>query len=139
MADLYLARGWRTVRPRYRVLARCGDDVVGQITGMRLDADTTLTVYGLGDLIVEPAHRGRGLTRPLVGTAAARAFGQGADLVVASVRRLGPALRAVGFRPAAPFELYHEADRACISRPTWMLIARHRLPPGSLRLAEGHF
>ena len=48
-------------------------------------------------------------------------------------------MRAIGFRHVAPFELYHEAGGACVSRPTWMVIARDRMPPEPVRLAEGHF
>jgi predicted N-acetyltransferase YhbS len=87
--------------PSVRVIARHNGVPVAQagVFRLRTPRESHITVLGIGDVAVHPAHRGRGLARATVTRALAIAHGQHPQLIVARSEPLKSLLARHGFRP----------------------------------------
>lgn len=134
----YRGRGWRTLRPSFRVIALAGGELVAQVSAFAVTSRPDVRVYGLGDLAVDPCHRGRGIARRLCVEVADEAGRRGAGVVLAKTRPMRKVLSELGFVAVERFDYYYEHDGACVRHPDWMarVIDRHPVP---VRLSEGDF
>ena len=135
--QLYWQRGWRRLRPAFRVLARQDVAVVGQVSAFLLDTDPPRQAYGVGDLVVSPDRRGRGIARALLERVVeACAQQRGAELILTDTALMASVFSRLGFEPVERFAMYYERGDACRWHRRWL--ARGTI--GSrLRLAEGDF
>lgn len=134
----YREQGWRTLRPCFRVVALDGAGPVAQVSGFEVPARPHVRVYGLGDLAVDPRHRGHGLARRLCGEATVEARRRGAGVLLAKTQPMRTVLHELGFVAVQRFDYYYEHDGACVRHPDWMalVVDRHPVP---VRLSEGDF
>jgi predicted N-acetyltransferase YhbS len=91
-------RAWRTVQAEFHVVARaCDGTIVGQQSVYRLEVSSGRLVYGLGDLVVVPSCRRRGIGRTLIAGAVAEAQGRGADALCTRTGKLAGTFARLGF------------------------------------------
>lgn len=134
----YVRTGWRTLIPFVRAVAVTGDGIpVGHAAGFRVPCRPHAEVRGLGDVAVDPRHRGRGIARRLCAMATAACWDDGAELVVAKTRPLRGVAADLGYRAVNDFALYVEDDVCCWRHPEWMAVRKRELP--RLRLLQGDF
>ena len=135
--ERYWQRGWRRLRPAFRALARQDAAVVGQVSAFVLDTDPPRQAYGLGDLVVSPDRRGRGIARALLERVVEACMQQrGAELILTDTVLMTGVLSRLGFEPVERFAVYYERGDACRWHPRWLA----RGTVGSrLRIAEGDF
>jgi len=134
----YLGTASRTLVPFVRAVALAGDGVpVGHAAGFRVPCRPQAEVRGLGDVAVEPHHRGRSLARRLCAMATAACWDDGADLIVAKTRPLRGVAADLGYAALDDFALYVEDEACCWRDPAWMAASRRDVP--RLRLLEGDF
>jgi predicted N-acetyltransferase YhbS len=136
---LYRTRGWRTIPPTFRGLARSGANVVGQVSVFDIPTHPRRRVFGLGDLAVTPDHRRRGVARSLIEQAVEECWRRSADIILTDTAVLRQPFIELGFASVPRFALYYERDRACRWHPRWLFAARTPIPRPRLRLAEGDF
>jgi GNAT superfamily N-acetyltransferase len=135
----YRTEGWRTLRPFVRALATdIGGVVVGHAAGFRVPSRPRARVRGLGDVVVHPAHRRRGLARRLCELVVEACWRDGGDVVIAKTTPLRGVLADLGFEPVVDFRFFYEVDGACLRHPDWMAAAAAQLPR-PLQLLEGDF
>jgi GNAT superfamily N-acetyltransferase len=134
----YRGAGWRTLRPSFRALALDAGRLVGQVSAFDVATEPDVGLWGLGDLAVQPSHRGRGIARRLCAAAVAEARGRGAGVLLAKTRPMRKVLAELGFAAVADFDYYYEERGACVRHPDWMA-AVLRAHPTPVRLHEGDF
>lgn len=104
-------RTWTKQPPRWRCLARDGDEIIGQqaVVALSVDCDR---VMGLSDLVVAPQYRNLGVARRLIESALSEIWRRGADYVVAATERepVLTVLRDWSFCRAAKGQFYYLED-----------------------------
>ena len=101
----YAERGYRLVRPTFRVLARRRGRVVGHTSAMPLRSEPDLGLVGLGDTVVDPQARQRGVAAAMCDVSFAESRARGARVVLTDTGPLTVWCRNHGFRRPAPGEL----------------------------------
>lgn len=137
--DVYRERGWRRIRPEYRVIAREGGEIAGQMSMFPLQTTPPVRAYGSGDAVVRPKSRGRKVGSALGRASAWEALKRGVDLYVGDSTAFLSTFADYGFRPAKPFELWYERDGACHRHPNWHLFWFSEPPAERIELEEGDF
>ncbi len=137
--DAYRERGWRTMAPAFRTLARSGTEVVGQQSVFEIETDPPRRLFGLGDVAVRADSRRRGIARSLIERAVEECWLRGADTVLTDTSALREPFMALGFRPVPRFAFYYERDGECHWHPQWLAATRASIPRSPLRLEEGDF
>ncbi len=136
----YRARPWRQIRPEFRAIARSGDGApTATVSGFRIGTEPQRVLYGLGDLAVARAERGRGLAKALSMAARAECWRRGAEIVLMDSKVMRPAALQLGYAPVPRFRFYYERDGACHWHSNWAAMIRHPEPRARLRLEEGDF
>jgi peptidoglycan-N-acetylglucosamine deacetylase len=108
-AEDYLDRGWRLIKPTFRMLARVDGRVVGVVSAFELENDRGLKVWGIGDGTIHPDHRGRGLGAKGMGALALEIVSRGPDVVVSDTV-LSRTSDRLGGRKVEPGEIYWYKD-----------------------------
>ena len=137
--DSYRTRGWRTIPPTFRVIARADAQIVGQLSVFDIATDPQRRLFGLGDVAVTPDRRRRGVARSLVEHAVEECWRRGADVVLTDTGVLRQVFIALGFAPIPRFAFYYERDGACRCHALWLAAAKTPVPRPRLRLLEGDF
>jgi predicted N-acetyltransferase YhbS len=137
--ELYRTRGWRTIPPTFRVLARSGADIVGQVSVFDIPTHPPRRLFGLGDLAVRPDRRRRGVARALMEQAVQECWRRSADIILTDTAVLRQPFIELGFAPVPRFALYYERDGACRWHPRWLFAAKTPVSRPRLRLVEGDF
>jgi GNAT superfamily N-acetyltransferase len=138
-AEEYAERGYRRLRPEYRVLVYADSGVVGTCSVFRIDAEPALRVYGIGDLVVSAEARGGGLARRMLRIAFSEAQRREADVVIGDTTAVATTLAGLGFKHVPRFRYFHERDGACSWAPNWWAWEREPIPAPRLLLKEGDF
>lgn len=135
----YRGAGWRTLRPRFRVLAldACGR-LGGQVSAFAVGTQPDVGLFGLGDLAVDPRRRGRGVARELCAAAVDGARRRGAGVLLTKTQPMRKVLVELGFAAVERFDYYYEEAGACVRHPDWMA-AVLRAHPRPIRLDDGDF
>ena len=137
--DAYRERGWRTMAPAFRTLARSGPEVVGQQSVFEIETDPLRRVFGLGDVAVRADSRRRGIARALIEQAVDECWRRGGEIVLTDTSALREPFMALGFRPVPRFAFYYQRDGECRWHPQWLAATRATMPRAPLRLEEGDF
>jgi predicted N-acetyltransferase YhbS len=138
-AEEYQTRGWRTIQPSFRILARSRGEIVGQMSVFEIPMDSPGRVFGLGDMGVRSDCRRRGIARCLCDRAVGECWQRGADILLTDTAALRRVFIALGFTPVPRFAFYYERDGQCRWHPLWLAAVRTTVPRPRLRLAEGDF
>lgn len=139
LARHFRGRGWWTLPPLFRCVMEAGGVVAGQVSAFEIESSPPLRLFGLGDAILRPEHRGRGLFREMLRAAVEECWRRGAEVILTSTKKQSPTILSLGFAPPRPFQFYYEQDSACLWRPTWLVLFRGDEPRGRVRLSEGLF
>lgn len=139
LARHFRGRGWWTLPPLFRCVMEAEGVVAGQVSAFEIDSSPLLRLFGLGDAILRPEHRGRGLFREMLKAAVGECRRREAEVILTSTKKQSPMILSLGFAPPRPFQFYYEEDSACLWRPTWLVLFRGDAPRGRVRLSEGLF
>ena len=90
-------QAWRTVPVLFRVVAYVNGGAVAQQSVYRLHAPSGRVIFGLGDMVVAEAYRGRGIARTLVSAALAEAGRRGAEIYCTRTAKLAGLFAELGF------------------------------------------
>ena len=137
--DDYATKGWRRLRPEFRVLARGhSGDVIATTSMMVLENDGGVLLYGSGDSTVGREHRGRRLGHAILREAERECRRRGADAMLGDTTAFAALFQDEGWRRVPRFAIYYERDGACHWHPQWWVWERAPLPE-RLRISEGDF
>ena len=139
LAGHFRGSGWWRLPPLFRCVLEAGGVVAGQVSAFELDSSSPLRLFGLGDAILRPEHRGRGLFREMLSAAVNECWRREAEVILTSTKRHSPTILSLGFAPPHPFQFYYEQDSACFWRPTWLVLFRGGGLRERVRLSEGLF
>jgi len=117
----YAERGYRLVRPAFRVLARAGGAVVGHTGVCMLRSDPDFGFAGLADGVVSPRLRERGIGAEMMGLATREALARGAGGVLADTTAYARWCARTGFRRPLEGELSRRASTSPRPRHWWLL------------------
>lgn len=122
--------------PTFRAIACNGEGhIVGQVSAFWIPTDPALALVGLGDLVVKPRYRGRGIARRVCAEAFAACRERAADAVLVDTAAAAAVFRALGFVAVDGFSFHYETERACVRHRHWLVWSRAPLPP-RVRLQE---
>jgi GNAT superfamily N-acetyltransferase len=134
----YREQAWRTLPPVFRVVTWCHSLPVGQISAFHIPTNPPRRLFGIGDLVVDPQHRSRGLAKRQTVLVRQRCWELGADGILSDTYDLRSVSLSLGSKPVRRFEIFYETAIACHWHPNWL--AKWRNPPdGRLRLSWGDF
>ena len=139
LARHFRGRGWWTLPPLFRCVLEAGGAAAGQVSAFEIESSPRLRLLGLGDAVLRPEHRGRGLFRGMLAAAVAECWRRQAEVILTSTKKHSPTILSLGFAPTRPFRFYYERDSACLWRPTWLALFRGEEPRERVRLSEGLF
>lgn len=139
LATHFRGRGWWTLPPLFRCVLEMDGAAAGQVSAFALDSSPRLRLLGLGDAILRPEQRGRGLFPEMMRATVEESLRRGAEAIITSTKKHSPTLLSLGFTPPRPFQFYYEQDSACLWRPTWLVLFRGDPPRGPVRLSDGLF
>jgi GNAT superfamily N-acetyltransferase len=137
--ERYRRRGWRTLRPSFRVVAIQADgEPIGQISAFFVPTRPSIRLIGLGDAAVAPDHRMRGVGRRLCEVATHEAWRLHASAILLKTKPMRKVFTDLGFTASTdgPFFYFENGERA--THPDWMAAFAAELPP-SVELEEGDF
>ncbi|HEX2016986.1 MAG TPA: GNAT family N-acetyltransferase [Solirubrobacteraceae bacterium] len=121
--------------PEFRILARGDhDELAGHVAAFAIPTEPAVRLYGIGDLVVAPAHRRRGVAHRLCSAVVGEAWRRGAQLILVDTLAAESIFLGLGFTPAPPFRYFYVRDRACHRHRHWL--AAGRLPHDRLELLE---
>lgn len=137
--ERYRRRGWRTLRPSFRVVALQADgEPIGQISAFFVPTRPSIRLVGLGDAAVAPDHRLRGVGRTVCGLAVQEAWRLHASAILLKTTPMRKVFADLGFAAAADGPFFHFENGRRATHPDWMAAFATDLPP-SIELEEGDF
>ena len=121
VGDVYRERGWRTLRPAFRIICETDGQLVGQVSAFDLDCQPELEAIGLGDGVVASTVQRNGVLRLMMLAAIEECGRRQAEFIVTSTKHshVGRLIADLGFIKQAPFTVYAESQVACTTRSTW--------------------
>jgi GNAT superfamily N-acetyltransferase len=121
--------------PEFRVLDWAPpDDLVGHVAAFSIPASPALRLYGIGDLVVAPRARRRGLAAELAGRVTEECIARGADAVLVDTLAAEDQFRALGFEPTTAF--FYMKDGAVRVHEHWMVRWVSPAPTAPIELLE---
>lgn len=139
IAGAFRARGWWTLPPVFRCVARDADGVIGQVSAYEIDSRPALRLMGLGDGILKKERRGSGILKLMLSACIEECWERGAEHIIVSTKKHSSMILSLGFAPTRPFRFYYETESACVWRPTWLVMSKVPIAASRVWLAEGHF
>jgi predicted N-acetyltransferase YhbS len=121
--------------PVFRVLDwAVAADLVGHVSAFSIPASPALRLYGIGDLVVAPRARGRGLATELARGVTEECIARGADAVLVDTLAASDQFRALGFEPTTAF--FYMRNGAIQVHEHWMVRWVGPAPSGRIELLE---
>jgi len=121
--------------PEFRVLSRDGaGSLTGHVSAFAIPTSPTTLLYGIGDLVVAPAHRRRGVAGLLCAEMVAECDRRAAEVILIDTLAAEAIFLALGFRVVRDFRYFYVRDGACHRHRHWL--AAERRPRGRLELLE---
>ncbi len=139
VAGNYGDRGWRTLEPVSRIVARSDDGIAAHISVFALESDPPMRIYGIGDAVVAAERRGGGIGGRIAAAAVEECRRLGAEMILTDTVDLERAFVRCGFEPVPRFACWYERDGACRSHRHWLAAFRDGPPSTRLQLAQGDF
>jgi len=135
----YLHRAWRTIPPILRIVAQGQDaQVVGHTSIFLVETEPTVSLYGIGDVVVHADHRRRGIARELCARAVARCWEQGAAVVLTKTKPLRDVFAELGLKPVTECDFFYQQEDLLVRHQDWMAAKRIR-STRPIQLLQGDF
>lgn len=113
--------------PHFRALAIDPEgDVSAHLSVFAIPTRPPSTLYGIGDLIVRPNHRGAGLASAICSAAIEECHRRGADTILVDTLAARSIFERLGFEPVTTFRFFYLEGNACARREHWMALQRRR-------------
>jgi predicted N-acetyltransferase YhbS len=121
--------------PEFRVLDWSRPaDLVGHVSAFSIPTSPALRLYGIGDLVVAPRARRRGLATELARRVTEECIARGADAVLVDTLAAEDQFRALGFEPTTAF--CYMTNGAPRVHEHWMVRWVGPAPTGRIELLE---
>jgi GNAT superfamily N-acetyltransferase len=121
--------------PEFRVLDWAPPaDLAGHVSAFSIPTSPPLRLYGIGDLVVDPRARRRGLAMELARRVTEESIARGADAVLVDTLAAEDQFRALGFEPTTAF--FYMRDGQMRVHEHWLVRWLAPAPTGRIELLE---
>lgn len=126
--------------PAFRILAHNNaGHLIAHASAFALATEPAIELYGIGDLVVKPRYRRRGLARVVCETLVARCRERGAQEILVDTLAARDVFAALGFRAVEGFEFFYLGEDRCVRHRHWMVGGGERRAGAIEILAHGDF